>query len=100
VRVLEPAGLEGVRLTMGGDRERQLHEGFGTRFYEPHGQEGALAIAGNVHFGKAQPSWDLQQHVRQVLVSGPSEKLQLPAESPPRDPFNPWLHHIICKRTR
>jgi len=58
---------------MDGGRERQLHESFGTCFYELHGRGGGLELARNDQLGKVQPSWGLQQHVREALVSGSLE---------------------------
>jgi len=59
---VEPAWAgEGSGPTIGGDRERQVHEGFATRSCEYHSREETLARAGNVHPGKTQSGRDLQQ---------------------------------------
>jgi len=45
---------------MEGDHVRQLHEGLRTQFCEPNGREEVLALAVDLHFGEAQPRWDLR----------------------------------------
>ena len=71
------------------DRVRQLHESFATRFYEPNGRGGTLVHAVNLHLGEAQPRWDLQKHVDDVLVGVLAAKSQCPTKSPPQDCSNP-----------
>ena len=51
------------------DRVRQLHEGVSTRFCEPDNREETLTHTVNVHLSKAQPRWNIQQHVYDVLAS-------------------------------
>ena len=60
---------EGVGPTVDGDRVRQLFEGPATRFREHYGREEAYARTTSLDLGKMQPSWDLQQHIHNILVS-------------------------------
>ena len=60
---------EGVGPTVDGDRVRQLFEGLATRFREHYGREEAYARTTSLDLGKMQPSWDLQQHIHNILVS-------------------------------